>query len=58
MEMYLANVFLLDDDNLVIALFEQGHNTMDNYNQLTVEDITRICFNIRRPGEMVMDEDG
>jgi hypothetical protein len=58
MEIFYANVFQVDDDDLVITLFQQGLNTTKNFNQLTIEDITRVCNNIKRPGGMVQDEDG
>jgi hypothetical protein len=58
MEIYLTNTFQLDDDDLVIALFEQGLDTMEGYNMLMLDDITRVCSNVRRPGGMIMGEDG
>jgi hypothetical protein len=58
MEIYLTNTFQLDDDDLVIALFEQGLDTMEGYNMLTLDNITRVCSNVRRPGGMIMGEDG
>jgi hypothetical protein len=48
----------MDDDDLVIVMFEQDLNRIENINLLTVEDITRVCNNTRRPGGMVLDEDG
>jgi hypothetical protein len=47
MEIYLTNTFQLDDDDLVIALFEQGLDTMEGYNMLTLDNITRVCANVR-----------
>jgi hypothetical protein len=58
MEIYLTNTFQLDDDDLVIALFEQRLDTMEGYNMFTLDDITRICFNVRKPGGMIIGEDG
>jgi hypothetical protein len=58
MKVYLTNIFQLDDDDLIIALFQQELDTLDGYNQLTLENISRACSNIRKPGGMVKDEDG
>jgi hypothetical protein len=58
MEIYLTNTFQLDDDDLVIALFEQRLDTMKGYSMLTLDDITRIRSNVRRPGGMIIGEDG
>jgi hypothetical protein len=58
MEIYLNTTFGIDDDDLIIALFQQGYDTMANINTLELEDITRICNIIRKPGEIIIDEDG
>ena len=58
MEFFLENVFEIDDDDIIIALFEQGLDTIDGYNNLELEDIPRVCNNIRKPGGMMVDEDG
>ena len=58
MEIFYVTVFGIDDDDLVLALFDQGLDTIDNYNLLTMDDITRICNNIRKPGGMILDADG
>jgi hypothetical protein len=43
---------------LVLALFDQGLDTIDNYNLLSMDDIVRICTNIRKPGGMIVNDDG
>jgi hypothetical protein len=58
MELYLNITFGIGDDDLIIALIEQGFSTMDNINTLELDDITRICNIIRKPGGMIIDEDG
>jgi hypothetical protein len=58
MELFYTTVFQVDDVELVIAMFQQDLNTIENINLLTVDDITRVRNNIRRPGGMVQDEDG
>jgi hypothetical protein len=58
MEILYNTVFQIDDDELIIALLQQDLNTIENYNLLTVEDITRACGNIKRPGGTIVDADG
>jgi hypothetical protein len=58
MEVYLSTVIHIDDDDLIIALFDQGLDTMESINILKAKDITTICSIIREPGGMMMDEDG
>jgi hypothetical protein len=58
MEVYLSTIFQIDDDELMLALFELGFDTMKNINMLKAADITRICSIIRKLGGMVMDMDG
>jgi hypothetical protein len=58
MEIYLNTVFNIDDDDLIIALFEQGLDTMESINMLKPEDIIRICSINRKPGDMILNEEG
>jgi hypothetical protein len=58
MKNFYTTVFQIDVDELIIALFQQDLNTIENYNLLTVEDITTACNNIKRPGGMLLDADG
>jgi hypothetical protein len=58
MEVFYVTVFGIDDDDLVLALFDQGLDTIDNYNLLSVDDIVRVCNNIRKPGGMIVNDDG
>jgi hypothetical protein len=58
MEIYLNTIFGIEDDDLIIALIDQGFSTMANINMSELEDITRICNIIRKPGGMIIDEDG
>ena len=50
MDYFLENVFEIDDDDIIAALFEQGLDTIHGYNNLELEDIPRVCNNIRKPG--------
>jgi hypothetical protein len=58
MEQYFAIILDVNDDDLMLALFQQGLDTLESFNSLTVEDITRICATVRRPGGMIVDEFG
>jgi hypothetical protein len=58
MELFYVSVIGISNEDLVLALCEQGLDTIDNYNLLTIEDITRICSTIRKPGGMFVDDDG
>ena len=48
---------LENDQELLLALLDEL-DTMDAYNLLAVEDITRTCATICRPGGMMVDDDG
>jgi hypothetical protein len=58
MELYFNITIGIEDDDLIIALIEQGFSTMANINTLELDDITRICNIIRKPGGMIIDENG
>ena len=58
MEIFYNTVLGIDDDDIIIALFEQGLDTIDGYNALRKDDIVHVCNNIKRPGGMIVDEDG
>jgi hypothetical protein len=55
---FYRKVLQINDDNLILGLMTQGLNTMAGYNQLTADEIVKICSNIRRPGGMIEDDDG
>jgi hypothetical protein len=58
LEQYYQIEFKIDDDDLIIALFEQGLDSLESYNLLTLDDITRVCNTIRKPGGLILDDDG
>jgi hypothetical protein len=58
LEDYFKIEFKIDDDDLIIALFEQGLDSLENFNLLTLADMTRVCDTIRKPGGMIVDDDG
>jgi hypothetical protein len=58
LEDYFKIEFKIDDDDLIIALFEQGLDSLENFNLLTLTDMTRVCDTIRKPGGMIVDDDG
>ena len=58
MELYYSTVLEIEEEETITALFEQGLDTMDGFNHLRLEDISRICSNIRRPGGMMVDDNG
>jgi hypothetical protein len=55
---FYREVLQINDDNLILELLGQGLNTMAGYNQLTADEIIKICHNIRRPGGTIEDDDG
>jgi hypothetical protein len=55
---FYREVLQINDQALILDLMEQGLGLMAGYNQLTAEEVVRICQNIRRPGGTVEDEDG
>ena len=55
--LYETVLGLENDQELLLALLDEL-DTMDAYNLLAVEDITRTCATIRRPGGMMIDDDG
>ena len=55
--LYETVLGLENDQELLLALLDEL-DTMDAYNLLAVEDITRTCATIRRPGGMIVDDDG
>jgi hypothetical protein len=58
MELLYETVLGLDDDQeLLLALLDEL-DTMETYNLLAVEDITRICATICKPGGAVLNVDG
>ncbi|MGL5934462.1 MAG: hypothetical protein ACRCZI_02445, partial [Cetobacterium sp.] len=55
---FYREVLQINDEVLILDLIDQGLGSMSGFNQLTADDVTKICQNIRRPGGLLEDDNG
>jgi hypothetical protein len=55
---FYREVLHITDNATILALVDQGLDSMAGFNQLKPEESTKVCTNIRRLGGMVEGEHG
>jgi hypothetical protein len=55
---FFSGVLQITEGATILAIIDQGLNTMAGFNDLKLEEITMVCLYIRRPGGSIEDDNG